>query len=69
VPVRPLRVGFPMFFIPSPPRSPFLFPWGERKGAMGEVRVVGVLRSTGAEVVVTLFQRVAETHTLPATVP
>jgi hypothetical protein len=48
---------------PSAPRVGAEGGQGEGEGAPG------VLRSTGAETVTTLFQRVAETHPLPATVP
>jgi len=66
--MQPLREGLPIFFVPAP-TLPFLSPVGERKGARGRWGLSGTLRSTGAETVITLFHRVAETHALPANVP
>jgi len=49
------------------PTFPRPLPVWERTGAWGKVRALGVLRSTGAEPVATLFPHVVETHAVPVT--
>ena len=69
VPVQPLRAGLPTFLRASHPTIPLPLLHGERKGAGGKVRALGVRRSTGPETVETLFQRVAEPHALRSNAP